>query len=47
MGHTSIWNVPKANYVPEQINLKFAPSNSSADNHLMFFLYDIFSGDAL
>jgi hypothetical protein len=31
MGHPSIWNVPKANYVPEQINLKFAPSNSSAD----------------
>jgi hypothetical protein len=40
MGHPSIWNVPKANYVPEQINLKFAPSNSSTEASFDdFFLY--------
>jgi hypothetical protein len=45
MGHPSIWNVPKASYVPEQINLKFAPIPALM-LHLMF-LNDIFSDDAL
>jgi len=45
MGHPSIWNVPKANYVPEQIYLKFAPSNTSTD--ASFDVFCICAGDAL